>query len=267
MSGTMSSKTDDAADAGSEGRGASVIENTIAVLRCFSSQSPLLGVTEIAPVVGLHKSTVSRILSALERENVVERDSSRRYRLGLGIIALAGPLLADMDVRRAAYPVLQELSETTGETSALLVWNGAEAISVEQVPSRYEVKHTSNLGTRYNTASSSSVQVFLAAEGAERARKLLEDHTVNDIPGGDDQLEDYLQRLEEVSRRGYAINFGETSPQEVGIAAPVQDHRGTTVAAVMTPAPKFRISKDEVKTIGEACVRAARQVTLRLGGK
>lgn len=264
----MNSKTGTAGGNGSEVKGASVIENTIAVLRCFSSESPLLGVTDIAPVVGLHKSTVSRILASLERENIVERDStSRRYRLGLGIIALAGPLLADMDVRRAAYPVLQELSETTGETSALLVWNGTEAISVEQVPSRFEVKHTSNLGTRYNTASSSSVQVFLAAEGAERAKALLEDHTINNIPGGDDQLKAYLVRLEEVSRRGYAVNFGETSPQEVGIAAPVQDHRGTTVAAVMTPAPKFRIAEEDVKRIGEACLRAARQVTQRLGGK
>ncbi|WP_026820115.1 IclR family transcriptional regulator [Arthrobacter castelli] len=262
----MNPQPDAAPSTGSDTRGTSVIENTIAVLRCFSSASPLLGVTEIAPVVGLHKSTVSRILAALERENVVERDSSRRYRLGLGIIALAGPLLADMDVRRAAYPVLQELSETTGETSALLVWNGAEAISVEQVPSRFEVKHTSDLGTRYNTASSSSVQVFLAAEGEQRTRELLQDHTVNNVPGGDDQLDAYLERLHEVSRRGYAVNFGETSPQEVGIAAPVQDHRGATVAAVMTPAPKFRIEEDNVKTIGEACVRAARQVTQRLGG-
>lgn len=264
----MNSKTDAAPGTGSDSRGASVIENTIAVLRCFSSEAPLLGVTEIAPVVGLHKSTVSRILAALERENIVERDAtSRRYRLGLGIIALAGPLLADMDVRRAAYPILQELSETTGETSALLVWNGVEAISVEQVPSRYEVKHTSNLGTRYRTAPNSSVQVFLAAEGAERARQLLEDHTVNGIPGGDDQLDAYLRRLEKVSKQGYAVNFGETNPQEVGIAAPVQDHRGETVAAVLTPAPKFRISMEDVEAIAEASVRAARQITRRLGGK
>ncbi|HET7415983.1 MAG TPA: IclR family transcriptional regulator [Arthrobacter sp.] len=263
----MNSKTETATGTGSDSKGASVIENTIAVLRCFSSEAPLLGVTEIAPVVGLHKSTVSRILAALERENIVERDStSRRYRLGLGIIALAGPLLADMDVRRAAYPILQELSETTGETSALLVWNGTEAISVEQVPSRHEVKHTSYLGTRYNTAASSSVQVFLAAEDEQQVRKLLEGGVVAGV-SGESAVDAYLDLLHQVSKRGYAVNYGETSPQEVGVAAPVQDHRGTTVAAVLTPAPKFRISKDDLETIGQSCVRAARQITLRLGGK
>ena len=142
----------------SDSRGASVLVNAIEVLRCFTVEEPLQGVTEIAAKVGLHKSTVSRILATLEQEDLVERDqSSRRFRLGLGLIAVAGPLLADLDERRAAYPVLQELGEQTGETTALMVWNGSEAVSVEQIPSRQQVKHTSVLGTRYNTALSASV--------------------------------------------------------------------------------------------------------------
>lgn len=263
----MSANTEAEGNSGSDSRGASVIQNTIAILRCFSPETPLLGVTEIAPKVGLHKSTVSRILASLDRENIVERDPTRRYRLGLGIIALAGPLLADMDVRRAAYPVLQELTEHSGETSALLVWNGSEAISVEQVPSRHEVKHTSNLGARYNTALSSSVQVFLAADGQQQAKALLESGTLTGLPEGEEARSAYLARLQEVAERGYAVNYGETSPQEVGVAAPVYDHRGSTVAAVMTPAPKFRVSEDDLEEIGRSCIQAARQVTLRLGGK
>lgn len=82
-----------------------MLHNGVSVLRTFSVTEPLQGVTEIAAKVGLHKSTVSRILSSLEQLELAERDTaSRRYRLGLGVIALAGPLLADLDVRRAAYP-------------------------------------------------------------------------------------------------------------------------------------------------------------------
>ncbi|HRO95257.1 helix-turn-helix domain-containing protein, partial [Citricoccus sp.] len=84
-------------------RGASVIVNVLQVIRCFTSDEPLQGVTEIAAQVGLHKSSVSRILATLEQEHVVERDeASRKYRLGLGLIAVAGPLLANLDVRRVA---------------------------------------------------------------------------------------------------------------------------------------------------------------------
>ncbi|AZT99376.1 MULTISPECIES: IclR family transcriptional regulator [Brevibacterium] len=219
-------------------RGASVIENTVAILRCFSPDRQELGVTEIAPRVGLHKSSVSRILASLEQEGIVEQVPSKRYRLGLGIIAIAGPLLADLDVRRAAYPILQTLTRTTTETSALMVWDGAEAITVEQIPSPQPVKHTSSLGSRYRTEGSASVKVFLnAAAGTGHADGF-----------------------------AYALNDAETSPHEVGIAAPVRDHRGEVTAAILIAAPKFRTDADRVAELGEHCVQAAKRVSQRLGG-
>ncbi|GAB2741128.1 IclR family transcriptional regulator [Sinomonas soli] len=250
-----------------EGRAASPISNAVAVLRCFSVDEPLLGVTEIAAQVGLHKSSVSRILSTLESEGLVERDEpTRRFRLGLGIIAVAGPLLADLDVRRVAYPVLRELGEKTGETSALLLWNGHEAISVEQIPSRHQVKHTTTLGTRYATALSASVQVFLATETPERVHELLDTGAVQ-LPQADSSaLDAYAARLADAAAKGYAVNYGETSPDEVGVASPVYDHRGDVVAAVLISAPRFRVSPERLAEICEACARAAVDVTRRLGG-
>jgi IclR family acetate operon transcriptional repressor len=220
-------------------RGASVIENTVSILRCFAPDRQELGVTEIAPRVGLHKSTVSRILASLEQEGIVEQVPSKRYRLGLGIIAIAGPLLADLDVRRAAYPTLQALTRATAETSALMVWNGAEAITVEQIPSPQPVKHTSTLGSRYRTEGSASVKVFLEAEDGEVRTNGVD----------------------------YALNDAETSPNEVGIAAPVRDHRGEVVAAVLIAAPKFRTDAERVAELGEHCVQAARLISQRLGGR
>lgn len=253
----------------SGGRGASVIENAVAVLRCFSPDRQELGVTEIAPKVGLHKSSVSRILASLEREGIVEQGQSRRYRLGLGIIAIAGPLLADLDVRRASYPIMQDLTAKTGETSALMVWNGTESITVEQIPSAHEVKHTSSLGSRYGTAFSASVQVFLAGEDSGRIRDLIGGGAITSSGQGDDgslDVDEYLSRLEQVARAGVAVNYGETSSEAVGIAAPVKDHRGVTVAAILIPAPRFRVDDEGVERLSRFCVDAASQVTKRLGG-
>jgi DNA-binding IclR family transcriptional regulator len=243
----------------------SPISNAVAVLRCFSVDEPLLGVTDIATRVGLHKSSVSRILAILETEGLVERDEpTRRFRLGLGIIGIAGPLLADLDVRRVAYPVLRDLAERTGETSALVVWNGSEAVSVEQIPSRHQVKHTSTLGTRYGTALSASVQVFLATEGSERVGEVLA--AASDGSKVDGGFEAYAGRLAEARERGYAVNYGETSPEEVGVAAPVYDHRGDVVAAVLISAPRFRVATEDVEFLGKSCAEAAAEVTQRLGG-
>ncbi|GAB4100640.1 IclR family transcriptional regulator [Sinomonas halotolerans] len=250
-----------------EARAASPISNAIAVLRCFSVDEPLLGVTEIAARIGLHKSSVSRILATLESEDLVERDApSRRYRLGLGVIGIAGPLLADLDERRAAVPILRELTERTGETSALLLWNGHEAVSVEQVPSRHQVKHTTTLGTRYATALSASVQVFLAAEAPERVRSLLLGGSLEFAAKDDAGLDAYAARLAEATERGYTLNYGETSVEEVGVAAAVHDHRGNVVAAVLVSAPRFRVSPEQLAALGDACAKAAADITRRLGG-
>lgn len=243
------------------GRGISVLRNGIAVLRCFSVDEPLLGVTDIASRVGLHKSSVSRLLATLEQDGLVERDAeSRRFRLGLGVIAMAGPLLADLDVRRVAHPALRALSRRTGETSALLLWNGSAAVCVEQVPSHHEVKHTTPLGTHYATALSASVQVFAAQMEPHAAGRALSDGTLRAEP------ETYLPRLETVLTEGYAVNHGETSVEEAGVAAPVFDHRGGIAAAVLVSAPRFRVSSELLPVLGEAVRDAAVEITARLGG-
>jgi len=250
-----------------ESRGTSVIVNAIAVLRCFSAEEPLLGVTEIAQRVGMHKSSVSRILATLEQEDLVERDpDSRRFKLGLGLIAVAGPLLAEMEERRVAYPLLRRLTEQTSETSALMVWNGSESMCVEQIASPQQVKHTAPLGARYHDAMSASVQVFLSMEPEDRVRALLRNGTIS-YPGLDEaSLDAYVLRVKDAATRGYATNYGESSLDEVGVAAVVYDHRGDPVAAVLIPAPRFRVSQERLQTLGEACAQTARLITTRLGG-
>ncbi|HET8561070.1 MAG TPA: IclR family transcriptional regulator [Marmoricola sp.] len=251
-----------------ETRGIAALKNGVAVLRAFSVEDPVLGVSEIAAKMGLHKSTVSRILATLEQEDLVERDGDgRRFRLGLGVIGMAGPLLADLDVRRVAYPYLTDLSRRVGETVALMVWDGSESVCVEQVPSRHQVKHTTPLGTRYNTAASSSVQVFLAHFDAFTVRRLVTSGAI-DLPGADEAvLEAFTLRLREVVERGYALNYGETSLEEVGIAAPVVDHRGDAVAAVLVSAPRFRVSREQAVAIADAVRGCADDISKRLGGQ
>ncbi len=243
---------------------ASALLNGLSVLQAFSMGEPVLGVTEISRLVDLHKSTVSRILATLEQAGYVERESDGgRFRLGLGLIALAGPLLADLDVRRAAHPVLQHLTARTTETSALMIWNGHEAVVVEQVASPKQVKHTAAIGTRYDTYESSSVQVFLAELPVGAVERLFERHLLG--PHDPATLEGYLDDLARVRKQGYAINNGRTSVEEVGIAAPVRDHRGVALASVLLSAPRFRVSPTMLEPLAHNVLDAAAAVSARLG--
>lgn len=253
-----------AQEQGESAKGTSAIGNLLEVLRCFTLQEPLLGVTEIAAQVGLHKSSVSRILANLEEEHIVERDApSRKYRLGTGLIDVAGPLLAGLDVRRVALPAMAQLVEETGETAVLTTWNGAWSTCVEQIPSPKLIKHTSPLGQRYTTAASATVQIVLAYEDDAVVDRLLDDAALTLPPGM--QRPEYLASLERTRIAGVAINDGETSDDELGIAAPVWDHRGEMSAALLIAAPRYRVGPAEVERFAELAVAAANEVSRRMG--
>lgn len=242
----------------------SVVHNVIDVLRCFSTDEPLVGVTEIAQQVGLHKSSVSRLLATLESEGWVEQEpSTRKYQLGLGLIAIAGPLLANLNVRQVAHPYLQQLAADSRETTVLAVWEDSAAVTVEQIVSDRTVKHTSPLGSRYYSTGSATVQVFLADMDPDAAMAL--------IGSGHIRLQDgwtvaqAKQRFADIRERGYATNLRETFEDEIGIAAPVYDHRRKVVAAVLLAAPAYRIDEQTAQRLIEQCLSAAATISTRMG--
>jgi DNA-binding IclR family transcriptional regulator len=247
-----------------QGAAASLL-NGLGVLEAFSTGKPVLGVTEIAQKVNLHKSTVSRILTGLANAGYVERDEETgRFRLGLGLIGLSGPLLADLDVRRAAHADLEELMASTGETSSLSVWNGTESIVVEEIPSPHKVKHTAAIGTRYNQYESSSVRVFLAQLPSAQVEQLLKTGRITHAPeSGPDG--DYRQHLATVKEQGYAVNDGFTSPEEVGISAVVRDYRDEVVGCITLAAPRSRTGPERTDAYTGSVMAAARSVSARLG--
>ena len=229
---------------------------------------PLLGVTEISELVGLHKSTVSRMLTGLDGAGYVQRDDDTgRYRLGLGMIGLAGPLLADLDVRRAALPHLEELTEATGETAAIAVWNGTNAIVVEQTASPHQVKHSASIGTRYNKFASSSVRVFLAELPPEEVDRLLPEASSSGTATADSTTPP-MTTSRVVREQGFAVNDGETTFEEYGVSAPVRDYRGKVVGCITASAPRSRVQfQASQPVLADAVLQAAERVSARLGSR
>jgi DNA-binding IclR family transcriptional regulator len=204
----------------------------------------------------------------LDEAGYVQRDEDTgRYRLGLGMIGLAGPLLAELGVRRVALPHLEELTEATGETAAIAVWNGTNAIVVEQTASPHQVKHSAVIGTRYNKFASSSVRVFLAELPPEETDRLLAGRTVlrDDYRGLEDPAH---EQLAEVRDLGFAVNDGETTYEEYGVSAPVRDYRGEVVGCITASAPRSRVQHQQSQSIlREAVLQAAERVSTRLGSR
>ena len=113
--------------------GVQSIERAFAVLRALATGPA--GVTDLADRTGLPKSTVSRLLAALEQEGAVAQDGSGgHYRLGPTLADLA-PAAPGVDVAALARPHLIELTRVTGETSGLAVLEGAEVVYLDHIDS------------------------------------------------------------------------------------------------------------------------------------
>src|SRR3972149_2703816 len=133
-----------------------------------------LGVTGLGRRLDVHKATASRLAATLARRGLVERDPvSDRYRLGFGLIRLAGAAMAGLDPVGSARPVLEELAEQPRETVALGVLSGDDVVSIDQVTGARSIVSVSWVGKRTPLHTTSTGKGLLAAMGdAERDRRL-----------------------------------------------------------------------------------------------
>ena len=125
------------------------VRRAASLLRAFGNGTAELGVSELGRQLNLHKSTVSRLLSTLESEGLLERaPGTEKYRLGPEIARLAGHVEQIGDVREVARPFLVELAELTRETANLAILDGNEVNNVDQVSGPHLVRVGNWVGRR-----------------------------------------------------------------------------------------------------------------------
>src|SRR5437763_16052791 len=108
------------------------------LLLSFSDEASERGVSELAAELGLHKSTVSRMLAGMQARGLLAR-SGERYRLGPQIVRLGALALRDLGLLDACRPAMARLAAETGETVNLAVADGDGALNVDQVQSSHFV--------------------------------------------------------------------------------------------------------------------------------
>jgi DNA-binding IclR family transcriptional regulator len=242
------------------------VRHAIDVLRCVAQASPEISVSEAARRVGLHKSSVSRLIATLAAEHLVERNpQTEGVRLGFGLMALAAPLVSATALPQAAQPRLVALAERSGETVNLSVWDGRQAISVVQALGTNAITHYAAPGQSNPAHCTASGRVLLAfAEQAEIDRILagpLERYTEHTCT----EPAVLARELPRIRDKGLAVNRGEFSSDVGAVAAIVRDIDQRARAAVTITLPMYRFP---VKRQGEllAMVGAtAAEISAQLG--
>src|SRR5690348_14700514 len=211
------------------------------------------GVTEVARELGVHKSTASRLLAALDRRELVTQGAAwGRYRLGVGIVRLAGAASARLDVVQESRPVCRALAQQLGETVNLAILSGRDALYLDQAAGPAALSPHNWAGKRIPLHATSDGKVLLAylpeAELAECLAPPLARFTDRTIT----TLDELSPVLAEVRRRGFATAVDELEARLTAIAAPVRNAEGHVAASISASGPSFRIPADRIGQVAES---------------
>jgi DNA-binding IclR family transcriptional regulator len=256
--------------------GTQAIDRALAILKTLGGARADWGLTDLAAELGLHKTTVHRILGALEREGFVARDPERQtVSLGPGVIQLGIQARRSAGLHDAARPVLEALAAETGETATLEVLVGdAEVLILDEVHGRFILGGSPEVGTRWPAHAASTGKVLLAAArfeggaggavGAARAG-VAHGRLARLGPKTITSRERLERELAEVWRQGHAVGMEEVEAGFVAVGAPVRNPDGRTVAAISVGGPKARLGGARVPQLATLVRQAADRISARLG--
>jgi DNA-binding IclR family transcriptional regulator len=230
---------------------AKTVDQAMRLLRSIAEDGPGPAGT-LAARLGLNRTVVYRLLRTLEAHGAVNRQGST-FALGLELVRLGHAV--ESDLRDAARPWLEWLTERFGETAVLAVPDDGEAVAVDQVlPAGRMVQVHYRPGFRHPLARGAhgrAMLAFLPATLVERALAGLDDAAA------------VRRRLDEARRLGEAVSRDELKLGAAGLAAPVLDGSGVAVASIGVVAPAGRFVNDA--TLAAGAREAAAQASARLG--
>jgi len=233
----------------------------VQLLRQFSREEPELGVSELARRLNMDRAGVHRLLRALLAERFIEQDpETRRYRLGFGVLDVAAVRISQHGLLNVAPPHLERLRDEVGETVALLVADGHEAVCLAVVESRHMVRVGYDIGERLPLHASAGGQVLLAhlAEADRQAIYAagLRRYTPR-TPTDETALEERLARIR-AERSGWAADS--YFEGIVSAAAPIMDPKQHVAGVVTLAAPMQRCSVVDLPRLADAARRTAEAI-------
>jgi DNA-binding IclR family transcriptional regulator len=247
--------------------GTQTVERAMSLLACFTEEAGELRVSELCALTGLGQSTVSRMMSALDRMRfVVQDDRTGLYRLGPAAVSLGTIALNGSPIFRASRQIAQNLAhrlgigvnvaELSGFTFTYLCnFEGALAPKSFAMAGRTAPLHATGLGK----ALLSGMPSALVDEYFATTPQRFTPHTIVDR----DAME---IALEETRSRGYSTEIEELAFGRACIAAPVRNRAGEIVAGLSASGPLSVLDLQAPhQEIALQVIEAADEISVALG--
>jgi DNA-binding IclR family transcriptional regulator len=241
------------------------VDRALSVLEILAAHGEA-GVTEVAAELGVHKSTAFRLVAVLESRGFVEQLADRgKYRLGFGVVRLAGAAAAQLDIAQQGRQICEGLAADLEETVNIAILDRDRAVNVTQVrgPAALSTHNWVGQGTPLHATSSGKV---LLAHAPDTVRKgVLSRELPRFTPATITDPEALRQRLDQIVEQGWGSTVEEYEVGLSAVAAPVRGADGDVVAALSVSGPSFRMGSEDFPMLARRVVAGADELSRRLG--
>jgi DNA-binding IclR family transcriptional regulator len=223
--------------------GVIAVARALKLLDSFTMLDSYLSLAELSQRCCLHKTTVLRLARTLAECQFLVRRDDGAWRLGPAAGWLGARYQASFDVSASVDPVLQELSQLSGESSTFFIKEGEARICLYRVEGPHAVRYHIRVGQVLPLNAGSPGKVILAFIGT---------------PG---------QEFDAIRRAGYYISVGERDPEVASVSAPVYGMDWKLLGAVSISGPASRLTEKRLVKLAEAVVGKANSLSIALGGR
>jgi DNA-binding IclR family transcriptional regulator len=232
------------------------------VLRALSDAPDGLSLSELAAAVAMPKSTVHRLVSALEIEEFVTPARRGKIHLGRGIARL-GAATRD-GLRDEVRPFLLKLHHELEETVDLSVLEGGGARFIDHIPAPHRLRAVSAVGASFPLHCTANGKALLAAMAEGEVVAVLPARLPALTPNTITSRKELWKELQRVRADGVAYDREEHTLGICAVGAVINDPYGA-VAAVSVPVPAQRFMGNEA-ALAQVLFRVCADCSHALGG-
>ena len=250
--------------------GTQSILRALSVLKMFDDAHPTWDLQELTEASQLNKTTLFRILGALEYEGLLEKTDEGRYILGSEMIALGGRAARVNNLRTVTHPVLKHLTALSGETTTLEVLRTesdgtCSMLVIDEVLGKHIVGITQYIGSRLPVHATSTGKVVLAFSDTETRESILQAQFTTFTDETRIHTEILQTDLEQIAKQGYALAYGELESGLVAIGAPIFDANRQIRASISLTGASVRIKWGDVPELATLVCEHASEISHKLG--
>ena len=244
-----------------------VLVRQFRALQRFLSDRPPWILAELVRASRIPRSIAHGLASVLCKHELLWQDpQDDRYRLGSLAVRIGQHAMAQRDLRRVAWPILNQLAREIGGTVILATLNAArdQAVYVEQIESQRGVRLVPQIGVQLPLHAGGVAKAMLAFLDDQEIERLLAQPWEGLARGTKTDPDALRAEIREIRQMGYALSFEETYDGAAGMAVPIFDHDGQILASLGVAGPNPRVMP--VEQWADRLRRQARRLEAAIGG-